>query len=174
MPEIDCQEEVLVYGEAPTLDYLVGGAWLHYNLAAIAAGPAIRGPGSRNGFQPGPNEFELNLYEELVSQLDIDGLEYGNCVRENRLDYWQLIAGSAVPKRVVPPFRVPNPNQPLTTPASVAAHGVNRAFPQSAAARNFARGLRGTGRVVSRVATPLTIAEGLYDIGVLGYCAFAD
>lgn len=22
--------------------------------------------------------------------------------------------------------------------------------------------------------TPLTIAEGLYDIGVLGYCAFAD
>jgi RHS repeat-associated protein len=137
------------------------------------------GGGGRGGLLPGLNTggrdpFRLNLYERVVSSLDIDGVEYGRCVRENRLDYWQIIAGSAVPKRAVPPFRVPNPRQPLTTPASVAAHGVTRAFPQSAVARNLARGLRGGGRVVSRVATPLTIAEGLYDIGVLGYCGFAD
>jgi RHS repeat-associated protein len=133
----------------------------------------LNGP-SVNRAQPDPELLKLNLYERVVSSLDIDGVEYGRCVRENRLDYWQLIAGSAVPKRIVPPFRVPNPRQPLTTPASVAAHGVNRAFPQSAGARNVARGLRGGGRVVSKIATPLTIIEGFYDIGVLGYCGFVD
>jgi hypothetical protein len=91
---------------------------------------------------------------------------WGDCIREHRLDWWELIAGSAIPKRLVPPFRVPNPNQPLTTPASVVAHHIRRAAP------SIARGLRAAGRLVSKVATPLTIIEGFYDWGVIGWCGF--
>jgi hypothetical protein len=78
----------------------------------------------------------------------------------------------AIPKRLVPPFRVPHSSSPLTTPASAVGFQLRRAFPNSGLAKSLSRALRAGGRAVSRVATPLTIAEGLYDIGVLTACAF--
>jgi hypothetical protein len=85
---------------------------------------------------------------------------------------WAL--GSAVPKALVPPFRVIYPSDPLTNPLSVGAHAINRIFAGSEAAEEIASGLRSAGRVISPVATPLTLGEGAWDWGALVYCAFGD
>ena len=88
---------------------------------------------------------------------------YAQCIENNRLDNLLPLLGSALPKRFLPPFRVPYSSQPLTTLPSVVAHYVPNA--------RVADALRGTGRVVSRVATPALVFEGFYDLGLLGSCA---
>jgi hypothetical protein len=80
--------------------------------------------------------------------------------------------GSALPKSLLPPFR--SIGTPLTTLPSVTGFGLRQAFPTSGAADAVADALRLAklgGRAVSRIATPLTIAEGAYDWGALAYCA---
>ncbi|HSN11211.1 MAG TPA: RHS domain-containing protein [Propionibacteriaceae bacterium] len=84
------------------------------------------------------------------------------CIEKNRLDYWQVIPFSALPKRLLPPFRVPYPSQPLTTLPSVAQHYLPDFF---------GNGLRTFGRWVSPVATVGLVFEGFYDIGTIGNCA---
>lgn len=88
---------------------------------------------------------------------------YAQCIENHRLDNLLPILGSALPKRFLPPFRVPYSSQPLTTLPSVAAHYVPNASAASA--------LRWAGRAVSRVATPVLVFEGFYDLGLLGSCA---
>jgi len=88
---------------------------------------------------------------------------YAQCVENHRLDSLLPILGSALPKRLLPPFRVVAPAQPLTTIPSTIAH-----YTPSA---RIAGGLRGAGRLVSRVATPVLVFEGFYDWGLLGSCA---
>jgi len=90
---------------------------------------------------------------------------WGNCVIIHRLDKVVTLPalGSALPKKMVPPFRVVNQNQRLTTLLSVVAHYTINDIVSSS--------LRSAGRAISRVATPLTIAEGFYDIEVISYCA---
>jgi RHS repeat-associated protein len=88
---------------------------------------------------------------------------YAQCVENHRLDSLLPILGSALPKRLLPPFRVVAPSQPLTTIPSTIAH-----YTPSA---RIAGGLRGAGRLVSWVATPVLVFEGFYDWGLLGSCA---
>jgi RHS repeat-associated protein len=103
-----------------------------------------------------------NTPEEIASATD-----YGRCVQENRLDpLWALaVAGSAMPKAMLPPFRNVYSDQRLTNLSSVAAHYLGETAPRTAQA------LRGGGRAVSRVATPVTLAEGLHAWIVLIGCA---
>jgi hypothetical protein len=105
----------------------------------------------------GPNENDdIGLLERALSAIPIQDNSYGDCVRERRADPLAALSilGSALPKRLVPPFRVPDPRSPFTTPASVGAHYVRRQL----------------GRAISRIAAPLTVAEGLYDWYALVRC----
>ena len=148
---------------------------LPYGEAAVASSEKLQFTGHERDAREAGATDDLGLFEMVLASLPINGgVEYGRCVEEHRLDYWQVIAGSAVPKRLVPPGRVVRSADPLTSPASVVAHQIKIRFPGSPGALRFARGLRTTGKAVGRVATPLTVAEGLYDIGVLGYCGFED
>lgn len=88
---------------------------------------------------------------------------YAQCVENHRLDSLLPVLGSALPKRLLPPFRVVAPSQPLTTITSSFAHYISNP--------RIAGILRTAGRNVSRVATPVLIFEGFYDWGILGSCA---
>lgn len=88
---------------------------------------------------------------------------YAQCIENHRLDNLLPVLGSALPKRLLPPFRVVTPSQPLTTIPSTVAHYIPSA--------RIAGGLRGAGRLVSRVATPALVFEGFYDWGLLASCA---
>jgi RHS repeat-associated protein len=90
---------------------------------------------------------------------------YAQCVENNRFDNFFPLLISAVPKRILPPFRVVAPSQPLTTPLSSSGHVLRNVAPELAA------DLRGIGRSFSKVGTPLLVFEGFYDWGVLGSCA---
>jgi RHS repeat-associated protein len=131
------------------------------------------------GVSAGVNVF-LYASSNPVSYFDALGLRpicckkpwdacWSDCIEAGRLDYWQVIPFSAFPKRILPPFRVPNPNSPLTTIPSSIGHLVG--------GRTSSVGsvLRTSGRFLSRVATPLTVFEGFYDlttvIACVGKCA---
>jgi RHS repeat-associated protein len=122
----------------------------------------------------GGPDVELNLVERVLSVIPIQSNKYGECVRQHRADPAKALValGSAVPKAVVPPFRVIGNR--LTTLPSVGAFAIRSTFQGSEAASAVAAGLRGAGRVVSPVATPLTVAEGAWDWGALVYCGFGD
>jgi RHS repeat-associated protein len=130
--------------------------------------------GFLNGFGTDGGPAELGLWDRVLSSIPIQSNKYGECVRKNRADpaAAAVALGSAVPKAVVPPFRVIGNR--LTTLPSVGAFAINSTFQGSEAASSLAAGLRGAGRVISPVATPLTIAEGAWDWGALIYCAFGN
>jgi hypothetical protein len=67
---------------------------------------------------------------------------------------------SSFPKRLLPPFRVPKSTQPLTTFLSELEHYVPRL-----------QGLRGVGRTLSPIATPLVITEGALDWTLMFRCS---
>jgi RHS repeat-associated protein len=90
---------------------------------------------------------------------------WAKCIERRRWDWGSIPLLSALPKRFLPPFRVPNPNQPLTTLPSVLAHYLQGVMP------DFATAMRTGGRMASRIATPLTIVEGGYDWYVIIDCA---
>ena len=120
---------------------------------------------------------DSNLFEYVESDpvdlIDPVGLSpdwfscWASCIEKHRFDPAAALAafGSALPKKAVPPFRVVNQNQRLTTPMSSVAHYIGKKAP------GVASKMRWAGRGISRVATPLLIAEGFYDIGVIVYCA---
>jgi RHS repeat-associated protein len=74
-------------------------------------------------------------------------------------------AVSAWPKRLLPPFRVADPRDRLTTPLSSLAFKLRRIAP------GVAVRLRAAGRVLSWLGTPLLLLEGAYDWYVLIDCA---
>jgi RHS repeat-associated protein len=135
---------------------------------------AMFGPLGLLGRNPEP--VDIGLFDRFFSSIPIQTNGYGHCVRAHRADPGAALValGSAVPKAVVPPFRTPTFFSPatgaqssrLTTPASVAAHYIGEVSPAAAGA------LRTGGRAVSKVATPLTLAEGAWDWGVLITCGF--
>jgi len=88
---------------------------------------------------------------------------YAQCIENHRFDNLLPVVFSGLPKRFLPPFRVVNSEQPLTTIPSVIAHYLPRGA--------IATGLRTAGRFASRIATPLLVFEGFYDLGLLGSCA---
>jgi RHS repeat-associated protein len=108
----------------------------------------------------------LGLQEQECPGSGCSGEETFNCmarcIEQNRIDVVASLAtalGSAYPKVLLPPGRVVNQSQLLTTLGSVAEHyGLE--------------GARVIGRAVSVVATPALIAEGLIDIGVIGMCGY--
>jgi len=111
------------------------------------------------------SDYWVNAYENMDPCTEMFISCWGSCVEKHRFDTVASLTalGSALPKKLLPPFRVVNMNQRLTTLLSVLAHyTVNDIIASS---------MRSAGRAISRVATPLTIAEGLYDIGVISYCA---
>lgn len=144
------------------------GAGVHFNVHRWYA----PGTGRYSRTDPLGVEAGVNLYlyasSNPVTFFDSLGLEtecctkvfsdcWGDCIEARRLDYWQIIPFSALPKRILPPFRVVNPQNPLTTiPSSIA----NRLGGRSSRLGSF---LRNAGRVVSRFATPAVIFEGFYD-----------
>jgi RHS repeat-associated protein len=94
-----------------------------------------------------------------------------DCIEKNRLDWAALAAaaGSELPKKMLPPFRVVNQNQRTTTVSSELSHAINRMTKPRKT--GFSKGLRTFGRGLSRFATSLFLAEGAYDWGVILYCA---
>jgi RHS repeat-associated protein len=88
---------------------------------------------------------------------------YAQCIENHRFDNLVPVLFSALPKRLLPPFRVVSSRQPVTTIPSVIAHYVSD--------EALAAGLRSAGRFASRIATPILIFEGFYDLGLLGSCA---
>jgi RHS repeat-associated protein len=91
---------------------------------------------------------------------------WAQCIETHRLDNLVIALGtSALPKRILPPFRVTNRSQRLTTVMSSAAHLLRKAKP------GLAKGLRFAGRNLSRVGTPLLVFEGYYDLGIIAACA---
>jgi RHS repeat-associated protein len=100
----------------------------------------------------------LGIREALQVDVGARGTCVAKCVETRRFDNLLIPALSAMPKRLLPPFRVPVPSQPLTTLPSTLAHYLG------GRTTAIGSGLRGLGRVASKVATPLTIAEGF-----LGY-----
>jgi RHS repeat-associated protein len=90
---------------------------------------------------------------------------WGQCIENHRLDNLIPFAISAVPKRILPPFRVVASSQRLTTPLSSLGHFLRGVAPETAEI------LRGAGRGLSYVGTPLLIGEGFYDWGIIGSCA---
>jgi|GEM_PF-1161843 len=91
---------------------------------------------------------------------------WGNCVERYRFNPVLTLnaVGSALPKRLLPPWRVVNSKQPITTLLSVLAHYIRDDF--------VAEAIRYNGRIISKAATPLTVFEGFYDIGTISNCAF--
>jgi hypothetical protein len=92
---------------------------------------------------------------------------WGKCIENWRLDWKTPPVFSALPKRFLPPFRVPYPEQPLTNVLS----SVGRLLGGRSSAVGSA--LRGAGRIISPVATTLTVCEGFYDLTIIGECATA-
>ena len=119
---------------------------------------------------------DMNVYRYVgngpVNLTDSIGLApdwfscWASCIEKHRADPVAALAalGSALPKRTVPPFRVVNQNQRFTTPLSSSAHFLRKKAP------GLASKMRWAGRGISKVATPLTIVEGVWDIGVIVYC----
>jgi len=91
---------------------------------------------------------------------------WAQCIENHRLDNLLIALGtSALPKRIVPPFRVVQPSQRLTTAMSSTGNVLRKVTP------NLARDLRGLGRSFYKVGTPLLVFEGFYDWGIIGSCA---
>jgi len=111
------------------------------------------------------SDYWVDAYKNMDPCTEMFISCWGNCVEKHRFDTVASLSalGSALPKKLLPPFRVVNANQRLTTLLSVLAHYTVDDI--------VASSMRSAGRAISRVATPLTIAEGLYDIGVISYCA---
>ena len=98
---------------------------------------------------------------------------YGECVEKLRLDnfIWNELRLSyvftAIPKRLLPPYRVVNPRTfggTHTTLCSVIGHAYEKTKP----ALSFS--LRKAGRAASRISTPLLIVEGYWDLTILMSC----
>jgi RHS repeat-associated protein len=171
-------------GEAPDFYYLYGdtvnavtGSWQFapgantglWGLGALQAGSLQ----FQNGFGAGGGPVELGLMDRILSSIPIQSNKYGECVREHRArpEKALLAIGSAVPKALVPPFRVIYQSDPLTTPGSVGAFAIKRVFQGSEAAGAFAAGFRAGAGAASWVLTPLTVIEGGWDWGALVGCA---
>jgi RHS repeat-associated protein len=103
-----------------------------------------------------------------ISIYDINGLDcfdcLSRCIKANMFDpfMYSPVLLAEIPKKLVPPFRQVSPKQPGTTILSVIEHytkPVTKRF------------LRVTGKAISKIATPLTIAEGLYNLEFEIACA---
>ena len=85
---------------------------------------------------------------------------WAKCIERRRF-VWPIPLLSALPKSLLPPFKVPYPSQPLTTLPSALELYLPTLF----------AGGRECGRMVSPIATPLTLLEGGYDWCVIIDCA---
>jgi RHS repeat-associated protein len=151
----DCGEEIFVLGER--LPTAAGG---HHNVSEIPNVIREHG-GERSG---GGNSGRLQTV--ITRHIDY-GECLGSCIEENRLDNLLPLLFSAWPKSMLPPFRVPYPSQPLTTPLSSLGHLLGEA----GAPFELTRLLREIGRGASGVGTAAVVFEGFYDIGTIGRCA---
>lgn len=174
------------YGESLSVGSGFRGTTTNPNTGVWGLNQLQAGAALHNFGLPALGFDKLGTWDRLASAIPIQSNQYGDCVRERRLfnlvgEYaeasgWPEAIGTssalldnsnaftAVPKAVVPPFR--QIGTPLTTGLSVVGHYVGG---RSSA---LGSGLRTAGRAISRVATPVTIAEGLWAWGALSSCAF--
>ena len=107
--------------------------------------------------------------QRWLSEIPIDGVEFGDCVKENRFDLAAITA-----------YSIGNPLANLAA-GNTGRMGFGGVGPHpttwqhklgsriSKAARNPAYGR--VGKVVGRYSLPITIGEGFYDIGAITRCA---
>jgi len=121
------------------------------------------------GFASSDFNFYRYVGNSAVNLIDPTGLFdmscYANCIENRRWDLWKyLVPFTPVPKKYVPPYRVPVPSQPWTTPYSVGLYGAGRA----GVPKSITGPLRRGGRFV---APTVLIVDGAHDWYLLVDCA---
>jgi len=165
----ECANEVI--NVTDQFDPLTGvqglGSLLAGRLSLNSLGGGDRLPGLNTG---GPDPFKLNPYERVVSGLDIDGLEFGRCIEQNRFDLGKALTA----------FDVANPiaNKLVGSTGRMGFGGLGPhpttwqhklGARLSKAYRNPVFGR--VGKFAGRASIYATLIEGGFDIGVIGACA---
>jgi hypothetical protein len=143
-------------------DLLAGSAFM---LGLSGGGGRL--PGLNAG---GQDPFRLNLYERVVSGLEVDGLEFGRCIEQNRFDLGKAVTafdvGNPIANRLAGStgrmgFGGLGPH--ATTWQHKVGANLSRTFKNPAFSR--------VGKFAGRAALVPTVFEGFYDIGTIGRCA---
>ena len=156
------------------------GSFFEHDPIGLVAGTNafsyVRGDPTNATDPSGLFSLEDSVVGRLVADIPIDGgfaRCLADCIEAGDLGLASLVppAFSRLPKEMLPPFRsIPTgaPGAGGTTILSSGAHSLGQRGLISGSTR---RAIRNAGRAASRVATPLTLAEGVYSWGLIGYCA---
>lgn len=145
---------------------LVQGSAFTLGLSG-AIGGGTRLPGLNTGER---DSYKLNIYERFVSDLDIDGLEFGRCIEKNRFDLGAVVTAVSVGNPVANKLAGDTGRMGFgglgrhpTSWQHKAGASLSRAFKNP----TFSR----VGKFAGRAALVPTVFEGFYDIGTIGRCA---
>lgn len=117
----------------------------------------------------GPEIEKLSLIDRWLSEVPLDGLDFGNCVRENRLDWGALTAytiGNPIANKLAGDTGRMGFGGLAPHPTSW-QHKLGAKLSRSFRNPVFSR----AGKAVGRYSLPLTVFEGFYDIGAISRCA---
>ena len=111
----------------------------------------------------------------FVADLPIDSAYakcLADCIDEFNLGAPGLIPPlfSRLPKEILPPGRVIRTGAPGEGGSTAISSGAGWLARRGLISQSTKRAARGFGRMLSRVATPLTVGEGIWSYGVIGYC----
>jgi RHS repeat-associated protein len=111
----------------------------------------------------------------FVADLPIDGAYakcLADCIDELNLGAPGLIPPlfSRLPKEALPPFRYVPTGAPGAGGTTLVSSGAGVLARRGLISTSTRRAARNFGRMASRVATPLTLAEGAWSYGIIGYC----
>ena len=146
---------------------LVQGSASMLRLSGALGGGRNRLPGLNTG---GRDPYRLNLYERVVSELDIDGLEFGRCIEENRFDLGAAVTAFSVGNPVANRLAGSTGRMGfggLRPHPTTWQHKVGASLSRTFRNPTFSR----VGKFAGRASLVPTVFEGFYDIGTIGRCA---
>ena len=134
------------------------------------------------GDNPAANADPTGLFDlatspvgRFVADLPIDSAYakcLADCIDELNLGGAGLIPPifSRLPKEVLPPFRYVPTGAPGAGGTNVISSGAGVAARRGLISQSTKLAVRGFGRLVAGVATPITVGEGIWSYGIIGYC----